>query len=579
MTFLQDIQTMKFSRTFILFLIATLFLTACNKEEDEAVVAVMENANPLLAYVPADTAYVYADLEAVPEAITDAYATRFQPVLDAISKQISQFQADYQAGAHEGDQAARLAAAVLDELGGSLSEESLSKLGISLQSHYAFYAKGVFPVVRVGLSDAQELRNAIARIETKMGYQLPVKDLNGSAYWRVAEDDMPVAMYIAIFDQQLALSVFPVKAEDSLLAAFLGQEMPAENMASNNVLSVMNKNKGYSGYGSGMLDFQKLADEILNPDSYTRGLLEPELTIRLDALDAVCVSELKSIIAKTPRMTFGTTRLTSSEMAMRYDLEIEQSLASSLAALVSDIPAAADGDYLLSASLAIKVGKLREFLLEKATAMAASPYQCENLQEFNAQAAQLVTQLNIPMPPMVTNLLGVRVMVNDYDPSKAISGGDGLLALHVDKPEMFVGMASMMVPGFEELDLANQTEPVRIPSEMMPVEGLEVFALMGKNAIGVAVGEQHVNELAAFINVKSPGDGTLFSVSHDMGKQVQIQTALTGQFDFDADEEQPGVHEFSEAVKKAYTDTLGRSRVDMRLTADGLHVDTSMTFK
>ncbi len=140
----------------------------------------------------------------MPEAITDVYVKRFQPVLDVLSKQISQFQADYQAGEHEGDQAARLAAAVLDELGGTLSTESLNKVGISLQAHYAFYAKGIFPVFRIGLSDAQEMRNAIGRIETKMGYQLPVKELNGTTYWRIAEEDMPVAVYIAILDQQLA---------------------------------------------------------------------------------------------------------------------------------------------------------------------------------------------------------------------------------------------------------------------------------------------------------------------------------------------------------------------------------------
>ncbi len=69
--------------------------------------------------------------------------------------------------------------AVLDELGGNLSTESLNRLGISLQAHHAIYATGVFPVIRLELSDAQELRNAIARIEAKMGYQLPVKNLNG----------------------------------------------------------------------------------------------------------------------------------------------------------------------------------------------------------------------------------------------------------------------------------------------------------------------------------------------------------------------------------------------------------------
>lgn len=569
---------MKFSRTFVLILSSALFLTACNKE-DEAVTAVKENTNPLLAYVPADTAYVYADLEPVPEAITDAYATRFQPALDVLTKKINEFQAEYQAGDHEGEQAARLAAAVLDELGGSLSEESLNRIGISARAHYAIYAEGVFPVIRLGLTDAQTLRSAIGRIEAKMGVELPARELNGSKYWRLADDDMPVGIYIAIDDKQLALGMFPVGAEAGLLPAFLGQQMPAQSLAANNSLGVMNQAKGYAGYGSGYLDVQKFANEILDPASYTRGMLGDELNSELDSLDAVCIGEVKSIIAKTPRMTAGITRLTANEMAMRYDLEIENSLATSLAALVSDVPTAATGDYLLSASLGLKVGKLREFMLEKATALVANPYQCAKLQGINDEAEDLAAKLNIPMPPMVNNLLGVRVMLNDFDPSVSLTNGDGLLAVYVDKPEMFVGMASMMVPGFENLDLANQKEPVRIPPEMMHIGEVDVFALMGKNAIGVAVGEQHLKELVPFMEAPPQTDGTLLSVSNDLAKQMQMQSSLNRQFQFDAVEAQSPAHEFAEAMQKVYKDMLSKSRVDVRLNADGLQIDSSMTFK
>ena len=284
-------------------------------------------------------------------------------------------------------------------------------------------------------------------------------------------------------------------------------------------------------------------------------------------------------------MTAGTTRLTANEVAVRYDLEIENSLAASLASLVSDTPSADTGDYLLSASLAVKVGKLRNFVLEKATAIATTPYQCANMQQLNVQAEQLMNQLNIPMPPMINNLMGVRVRADDFDPTKEITQGDGLMAIHVDKPEMFVGMATMMVPGFEELDLANQTEPVRIPSEITQVQGIDVFALMSDHAIGVSIGEKHVKDLEGYLNEKPQNDGIFFSVSHDMSKQLEIQTAMTEQFQFDVEDQvdgqddHPAVHEYSEAMKEAYKDILGHSSLEMRLTPDGLHIDSSMTFK
>jgi len=572
-------KPMKFIRTFALIVSASLIVAACSKDSDEATVSLNENTNPLLAYAPADTAYVFADLEPVPAEITDVYISRFQPVLDVMSEHVEEFKTGYQAGKFQDNQIAELGMAVLEELGGNFSKESLENMGISLQAHHAIYATGVFPVIRLGLGDEQKLRDTITRLETKMGYELPEKDLNGTAYWRVHEEEMPVAIYIAIFDQQLALSVFPVQSEDKLLAAFLGQEMPSDSIASTNILGKLNHDKGYTGYGSGFLDIQKLADEFINPASESRSLMTPEMVTALGSLDSVCVAEIETMIARTPRMTAGTTNLSVDEVAVRYDLEIEHSLAGSLAALVSNVPSATDGNFLLSASLAIKVGKLRSFVLEKATAIFENPYQCTNLQHLNEQAGQLVTQLNTPMPPMINNLMGARVRVEDYDPTVEISEGNGLLALHVDKPEMFVGMASMMIPGFENLDLANQTEPVQIPAEMTSLEGVDVFALMSDDAIGAAIGEKHVNDLVDFMNADKQSDGILLSASYDMAKQMEIEAALAQQFNMEMEDEEPVVNEYAEAVKAAYNDILDRSRVDIRLTSDGMQIDSSVTFK
>jgi len=569
---------MKFTRTLTLIAGSALFLAACDQQ---ATVAVKENTNPLLAYAPADTAYVFADLEATPKDVTDAYLTRFQPALDVISEKVTKFQADYESGNYEGNQMAELATAVLDELGGSLSADNLANLGISLQAHHAVYAMGIFPVIRAELEDAQKFRDAIGRIETKMGFEIPEENLNGTAYWHVSEEDMPVGVYIAILDQQLAISVFPVNAEDSLLAAFLGQEMPAQSMASTNALAIMNSDKGYTGYGSGIIDLQKLTDEFLNTDSDTRSYIGPEMAQELPALDEVCTTEIRAMVAKAPRMTAGTTKLTANEVAMRYELEIENSLAGSLAGLVSDTPVAVDGDQLLSASLAIKIGKLRSFVFEKVNAIVTTPYECEMLQDLNQNATELVTQLNVPMPPMINNLMGARILVDDFNPATQPPEGTGLIALHVDKPEMFVGMASMMVPGFDGLDLANQKNPVSIPEEMLHMEGLEVSVLMSDSAIGASVGEQQSKKLKAFMAAKPQDGGTFFSVSYDMARQTEIQHEMAKKWNYDsADQDQDSPHdELAEAFKESYSAMLGRSRVDMRFNGHGLVIDSLMTFK
>ena len=111
------------------------------------------------------------------------------------------------------------------------------------------------------------------------------------------------------------------------------------------------------------------------------------------------------------------------------------------------------------------------------------------------------------------------------------------------------------------------------------MEGVDVFALMSDNAIGASIGEQHVKDLGSFMKAKSQDSGTFLSVSHDMAKQMQIQAALAGKFQVEPDQNSLQIYEYSEAVKDVYMEILDRSRFDMRLTTEGLQIDSSITFK
>ena len=64
-----------------------------------------------------------------------------------------------------------------------------------------------------------------------------------------------------------------------------------------------------------------------------------------------------------------------------------------------------------------------------------------------------------------------------------------------------------------------------------------------------------------------------------MAKQAEIQDAMAKQFPDDMADETPEVNEYAEAMQKAYTDILDRSRVDVRLTGKGMHIDSKVTFK
>ena len=73
--------------------------------------------------------------------------------------------------------------------------------------------------------------------------------------------------------------------------------------------------------------------------------------------------------------------------------------------------------------------------------------------------------------------------------------------------------------------------------------------------------------------------GTFFSVSYDMAKQLEIQMAMEEKFKTSPHDDQPVQDELTEAVMESYTSMLGRSRVDMRFTNEGLVIDSTLTFK
>ena len=162
---------MKIARITLLVTAGLLALAACKREEPA--VTATADANPLLAYVPGDTPYLAANLEPTPRDVVDAYLERFQPTFDMIQAMLDDLQLEIHSDGSAEMQQAALMAAVVNELDGKLNRAGLESLGLSLESHKAFYGMGVFPFARVALADAEALRAAIGRVEAEAGMVFP----------------------------------------------------------------------------------------------------------------------------------------------------------------------------------------------------------------------------------------------------------------------------------------------------------------------------------------------------------------------------------------------------------------------
>ncbi|MFT5140208.1 MAG: hypothetical protein ACI9H8_001107 [Lysobacterales bacterium] len=573
---------MKFLRIPALVAITALAVTACNRDTGGVS---QTSSNPLLSHVPADTPYVFANIEPTPADVIDSFMLRLAPSLLTAQTLLNDFKIEINSDDDE-HQEARLLSAILAEFDGKLNREGLDKLGLSMESHKVIYGMGVFPVVRIALRDPAALRAAIGRVEASSGMDFGGNKLGETEYWKIAGHGKGQgAVYIAILEDHAAFSMFPTAAEAEWLPALLGQSMPAESIASNNALDRLNKDKGYSNYGSGFLDLQKLADEVLNPGSKTVTLVNSIGHYDPSEFGEVCLAEVKGIIAKAPRMVMGTTELSSNILGLSYQLELESSLAGKLLELVAEVPVADNNpDKLVSASLGIQFGKLRTFAMEQINAVIANPYQCEKLQQLNTQATVLAEQMNVPVMPFINNLKGFRLSLDevdfeDFNPEKA----KGMFSLEVEKPQMLIGMAQMFVPGMDGLELEAGADPVELPQEILSFSsnGMRIFAAMSKDAIGVASGEHGMEELSAFMEADSDNKNVFFSVDYDMSAQLELQRKLQAEYTPASygHEGNDEIQELISNIQDSYIQWLGRSRTEISFNKDGLQIDSNMTFK
>ena len=579
---------MSYLRLLAIGTVSLLMVAACGKTEDAVEAAIEKTDSTLFDYVPSDTPYLAGNLQPIPDEVIEVFLQRFQPVLDSVQNELGKARQTL-----EDEDGPGLAIAVLQELDGKLSRQGMESLGFDLRAHKVVYGMGVFPVIRVGLSDADALRATIQRVLANAEINAPELEHQGISYWRLSGDDTadePVGIYVSIFADHLAMSIFPPMAETELLPAFLGLEMPGDSNAVIR-LAELNAKHGYTSYGSGILDLDRFVEEFISPDTIMAGVMATTGDFDPADITPECKTEIRGIVSNSPRMTMGIQELTTSAFAMQYRVETKPTLAQQLAGLVADIPMANPlSERMLEFSFGMRFGAVRDFLREKAGAIMESPYQCEHLQSINQSATEAFTQLNQPMPPLVNNFRGLRLSLSEITETNSMPvNGRGLIAVHVDQPEMFVGMAQMFLPDLSELTLAPGEPPVQLPASMLPIPDVVAFAALSDEAIGLSIGDGEEARLPGYLEEDAGPAGTFMSIGYDMAAYLEYTQKVEQQFkqaqDISAeiDPEQEAVlqsiEDISTSAQQAIKSFSDRSYTTFRLTPEGFEADSRMTFK
>lgn len=544
--------------------VATL-LAACSKSSSDA--------NAPLTYVPADTPYVFANLERTPKAVTEQWAKHMQeywPVafgmydgmLAKLDKQADAKFAPFLKIAH----------AVVDEIKGLDSLDKLRAVGIKPDALMAFYGVGMAPVLRFELGDPAAFKAEIARVEQKAGEKLPVGKTGNQEYWQWAHEKAMVI--VAIEGSQLVATVAPLDASDTLKQTLLGMVRPTQSIDAAGTLQALAKQYEYSPYGEGFVDFTRIATRLSNAPTGTDLEIAKALGLPITGSDAACKNDYMRIAQKFPRLTAGSKELSEKRMRIGMQMETDADLAKQLMASLQAAPGTgAAGEGIVDFSVSLPLLKLKDFWLAQADAVAAHPFSCASLTDLNEGFAKMKAKLDVTIPPPLSDMVSWRVVLDKLQMrSGSMPDVAGRVLYGSTNPAGAVAMAQLAVPALKDLKLTADSKPVALPAGLAPAGTPPLFAAMSDKALAIGAGNGEDAALTNFLNAPAAqqpeflrvyGTGAIYSLMADLMGQVKAKLPAESQAQFDAQSK----------MFKIYEKWIRSFELNMSVNARGISLD------
>ena len=460
-----------------------------------------------LAYAPAQTPYLLANIEPVPAAAVDTWMKNAEQMMPMYEKMLDTMTAQL-----EGDTPDALGVRVLkaarDEFKGKFNRAGMEGIGFTMESRSAVYGIGLIPVIRLELGDPDAFRSFVARMETKVGHKLATGKVGDQDYWAAGSAEDKLQLIIALQGKHLVLTIAPKSADPAVMEQLLGLELPDESALDANILSKFNQDRGYLSYGSGFIDTSKLMALDFAERSATEKAFLDALGEKNPVTDIspVCKAEHQSIAAQVPLLSFGYTALEAKRMDLRYVLETSAAVGAELSKLAVVVPSLdGRGEGLFDVGFGLDLNALVSFVNAKATAVAAAPYQCESLKSLNEAFASARTGMSNPGVFMAANAVkGLNASLSKFEmPEGQTPVIEGKIALASDNPQSLLSMLGNFAPPLAGLTVVPNQAPVALPMDGMPPGTPPSFIALSDKALGLAIGEAQRASLQAFLTAES----------------------------------------------------------------------------
>ena len=490
---------------------AGLLLAACGHKDKDAP----------LAFVPADTPYVVANLDVLDDDTRAALLAQADAQLPA---ELTQLRAAADEMAAKDPDSANLLRAFAKELDGKNIEGFAQNAGLDLKGYSALYGLGLAPVLRFQLSDANAFEAFVGRLEAAYGKKLDVASIDKQSYRRHVSAATGTELILAVVGKQAVAAILPVDAGQPLLRQALGLDRPAKNLQDDGRLEKLAKAKGYEKWAVGELDLTRALplaasgkDPLFGALFKARAQAESAKTGEPVAnqlqIPASCQADAARIASRVPELSFGYTRLEAKHQDMRWDVALASDITQAFSGLKVELPGlgATQAGSPFEFFLGLPVAQLRTFWIAQADAVVAKPFTCPALADLNDSFAKLGPSMQKAAIPPFGDLLGVGLSLDSFAPGKgsAMPQFTGRLVLGTNNPAGLLAMGQMMTPALAQLKLASDGKPVALPPTLANMFGQPAWLAMGSKSLGLGIGAGEDARLADALKASAGNAGQM----------------------------------------------------------------------
>lgn len=472
----------------------------------------------MLAKVPADSPYLFAMLDPVPQVVRRQTYASMDHKLELERERLSDVGADRSALPVKD----RLLLALFDELEGKDMDNWGRELGFDPNGRFVLYGLSIWPVLRIATASDARLRQVIANIIAKSGAPAVKHTLRGREYWQLGTDKYSVV--ISVGDREVVGAMLPTPALAQYLPIVLGLERPKRSLNDDNKLGELVRRYRFLPTMLGYIDAKIAADILAQRAASTNTELDRPLRTAMGPVPQTCRDDLDRIVALAPRVVFGYRRLDVKGMQATFVVEMPPAITAALQRLRVSVPDLEPGlgeRALIKFGIAAKLDELLPLLEDLSRHVHDRPFQCSWFAALNEAATKLGALVDRPLPPPLVGFRGVSFVLEDMTKNPTNPRGHAVIV--GDHASDLLALALKLLPGMAGTTIVPDGRPVQLPLATLGAPASVLgYAATRVDRTAIAVGPNSATDVVEALQLPLPQHSPLMSMSFDMKRMVDL---------------------------------------------------------